>query len=187
MVNNEIKGRINNNIVYVFVPFRFDDIDGVMSAARKRCVGGDAVWEDGSKEVRSYFFTSLTDKISMSGNGACCVHLAAKEESLGWAGRRDPEDWKNALVAQRMEFGFSMSDVFHLYRPDYLHDAYGDVDFCFHIDSAKLSVFGTGIGVVSLGLVFDISNPENLALSEYLRSEERRVGKECRSRWSPYH
>ena len=25
------------------------------------------------------------------------------------------------------------------------------------------------------------------ALSEMLRSEERRVGKECRSRWSPYH
>ena len=22
---------------------------------------------------------------------------------------------------------------------------------------------------------------------EYVRSEERRVGKECRSRWSPYH
>src|SRR5256885_121885 len=26
-----------------------------------------------------------------------------------------------------------------------------------------------------------------LALSYWLRSEERRVGKECRSRWSPYH
>ena len=26
--------------------------------------------------------------------------------------------------------------------------------------------------------------PENL---RFLRSEERRVGKECRSRWSPYH
>ena len=24
-------------------------------------------------------------------------------------------------------------------------------------------------------------------LSKLLRSEERRVGKECRSRWSPYH
>ena len=23
--------------------------------------------------------------------------------------------------------------------------------------------------------------------AEFLRSEERRVGKECRSRWSPYH
>ena len=26
-----------------------------------------------------------------------------------------------------------------------------------------------------------------LVLSAYGRSEERRVGKECRSRWSPYH
>ena len=24
-------------------------------------------------------------------------------------------------------------------------------------------------------------------LAHYARSEERRVGKECRSRWSPYH
>ena len=27
---------------------------------------------------------------------------------------------------------------------------------------------------------------ENIS-PDYLRSEERRVGKECRSRWSPYH
>ena len=27
----------------------------------------------------------------------------------------------------------------------------------------------------------------SLLSSEVLRSEERRVGKECRSRWSPYH
>src|SRR5256885_11428392 len=26
-----------------------------------------------------------------------------------------------------------------------------------------------------------------LAVAAHLRSEERRVGKECRSRWSPYH
>ena len=25
------------------------------------------------------------------------------------------------------------------------------------------------------------------AIADELRSEERRVGKECRSRWSPYH
>ena len=25
------------------------------------------------------------------------------------------------------------------------------------------------------------------AFNEMMRSEERRVGKECRSRWSPYH
>ena len=27
----------------------------------------------------------------------------------------------------------------------------------------------------------------NFFLKKTLRSEERRVGKECRSRWSPYH
>ena len=26
-----------------------------------------------------------------------------------------------------------------------------------------------------------------VAINEMARSEERRVGKECRSRWSPYH
>ena len=30
-------------------------------------------------------------------------------------------------------------------------------------------------------------NDEQDALKNQLRSEERRVGKECRSRWSPYH
>ena len=28
---------------------------------------------------------------------------------------------------------------------------------------------------------------EGYEILEYNRSEERRVGKECRSRWSPYH
>ena len=30
-------------------------------------------------------------------------------------------------------------------------------------------------------------NPALLRIVPYTRSEERRVGKECRSRWSPYH
>ena len=33
---------------------------------------------------------------------------------------------------------------------------------------------------------FDISNAD-IQIGESRRSEERRVGKECRSRWSPYH
>src|SRR5256885_8899940 len=32
-----------------------------------------------------------------------------------------------------------------------------------------------------------VDNPESTATSDNCRSEERRVGKECRSRWSPYH
>src|SRR5256885_9470851 len=34
-----------------------------------------------------------------------------------------------------------------------------------------------------LGLGLQVHEPRRLAV----RSEERRVGKECRSRWSPYH
>ena len=30
-------------------------------------------------------------------------------------------------------------------------------------------------------------NPDNYKSYDNARSEERRVGKECRSRWSPYH
>ena len=38
----------------------------------------------------------------------------------------------------------------------------------------------------------DMGAPDRISLVQYrtqiiIRSEERRVGKECRSRWSPYH
>jgi len=36
-------------------------------------------------------------------------------------------------------------------------------------------------------LAVETRNPESLPIRTRLRSEERRVGKECRSRWSPYH
>ena len=32
-----------------------------------------------------------------------------------------------------------------------------------------------------------LKSQEDKTYKEVLRSEERRVGKECRSRWSPYH
>src|SRR3712207_2662959 len=35
--------------------------------------------------------------------------------------------------------------------------------------------------------LFDFGRPERVQLAVLARSEERRVGKECRSRWSPYH
>ena len=33
----------------------------------------------------------------------------------------------------------------------------------------------------------NVGNPSTSTNTLYVRSEERRVGKECRSRWSPYH
>ena len=37
-----------------------------------------------------------------------------------------------------------------------------------------------------VGIPALLGNPYFM-MTEFLRSEERRVGKECRSRWSPYH
>src|SRR5215467_13446907 len=47
-----------------------------------------------------------------------------------------------------------------------------------HIDS-PLHVFAGGLTTAEIAL--------DQVMGEALRSEERRVGKECRSRWSPYH
>src|SRR3712207_9197062 len=44
--------------------------------------------------------------------------------------------------------------------------------------NAILAAEGTRVGASGLG--FTLHN-------DVVRSEERRVGKECRSRWSPYH
>src|SRR3712207_9077130 len=40
-------------------------------------------------------------------------------------------------------------------------------------------------GVSGLSVAFDL--PTQIGYDSDARSEERRVGKECRSRWSPYH
>src|SRR3712207_7171638 len=44
----------------------------------------------------------------------------------------------------------------------------------------KVLLIDTDIGLRNLDVVMGLEN-------RIVRSEERRVGKECRSRWSPYH
>ena len=70
-----------------------------------------------------------------------------------------------------------------------------EVDFIIHcgdvVAPASLKHFnGLRILVVKGNCDGDVENMEIILKEiggEYLRSEERRVGKECRSRWSPYH
>ena len=40
---------------------------------------------------------------------------------------------------------------------------------------------------VTFDEVILVANGDDVKVGTPLRSEERRVGKECRSRWSPYH
>ena len=52
-----------------------------------------------------------------------------------------------------------------------------------HEDNPMLGLRGVRLGIVKPGLYA----MQVRAIVEAARSEERRVGKECRSRWSPYH
>ena len=44
-----------------------------------------------------------------------------------------------------------------------------------------------GFGKTAPGMYDKLATDHPIDLCRYQRSEERRVGKECRSRWSPYH
>ena len=48
------------------------------------------------------------------------------------------------------------------------------------------------VNIIAMGVIVGLATsvePEHILVlfDKVLRSEERRVGKECRSRWSPYH
>ena len=72
---------------------------------------------------------------------------------------------------------------FDLFRGD---TAYRPVDWRVRVQPAFSVNF---VNTAELGAVnFDVRRGSNRLSSHFgLRSEERRVGKECRSRWSPYH
>lgn len=174
MSGNNVK---YNNIIYVFMPFRFDDIEDVFNNAKERCSDvEDPIWKNGANDIKSYFFKFLTDKIKEprgdNPDRRCCIHLAVKEKITDKNKFMLADDWEDTLEKQSEILGLSMSDKFrlNLNRTSSLKVLYPnkDIDLLFHFDSFRLSIFKTGIGIVSLGLVFDSNDPEDWALAENL-------------------
>ena len=73
-----------------------------------------------------------------------------------------------------------------------LHDFFHSLDYL-HLDPNILTINECEGGAGAFQVTENnISRPSRLLLQQNSdqydwRSEERRVGKECRSRWSPYH
>ena len=59
---------------------------------------------------------------------------------------------------------------------------------CLEIVKSKCeNCMGCALAKTRKNVVFSDGNPSTAKIVLIGRSEERRVGKECRSRWSPYH
>ena len=52
---------------------------------------------------------------------------------------------------------------------------------------ANMEIYKRGLVFYTWGNVSAIDREKQVLAIKPSRSEERRVGKECRSRWSPYH
>src|SRR2546426_141446 len=89
-----------------------------------------------------------------------------------------------SMAQQPIRIGASMSITGKAYS---VQGGYGREGYllCQKHVNAQGGVLGRPIEFV----IYDDGSDEKTAvrLYEKLRSEERRVGKECRSRWSPYH
>src|SRR2546427_13234847 len=62
-----------------------------------------------------------------------------------------------------------------------IEDAGGDT-----LEARGIAAHGHVVGTNGLAVV-SADDPGKVVVARQGRSEERRVGKECRSRWSPYH
>src|SRR3712207_8074067 len=91
-----------------------------------------------------------------------------------------------SFSSSRFFFFFSSRRRHTRYWRDWSSDVCSS-DLCAHQEEQKGSrVMGLRWGICFEFLFYVIVKATQLII-EHLRSEERRVGKECRSRWSPYH
>ena len=56
-----------------------------------------------------------------------------------------------------------------------------------YLNSPETRLFDKSRNLYGLNIARTSRKPNMIICEGYMRSEERRVGKECRSRWSPYH
>ena len=122
--------------------------------------------------------------------------IAISQGSPGWVKFREEKsiNGKALFNSHKEAFGLGPDDEMRLYRVksdelDYKHYRYQQYYKGIKVEGAEyvvhtkddLAITGNGkiINKLKLNVIPFITSEQ--------RSEERRVGKECRSRWSPYH
>ena len=93
-------------------------------------------------------------------------------------------------TGEKLVWDFRARLLNHVQRlPLVFHDHYGATDSVYRIQHDAPSIqYVTIQGMVPLlTALFTLAGMIIVTAKMDMRSEERRVGKECRSRWSPYH
>ena len=85
-------------------------------------------------------------------------------------------------IMPAMDAGGMETFVMNVYRA--VDRSQVQFDFLYHYD--KPCFYDAEIEALG-GHITKLTVRQDNNIPKYLRSEERRVGKECRSRWSPYH
>src|SRR2546426_10195792 len=95
----------------------------------------------------------------------------------------DPHPDSIITVLARRDY-FTPSDMIWLFLDSY-HDRRTGFEFVVNPSGVKLDaqIYNDGNEDFAWDAVWDVAT----RVDSLGRSEERRVGKECRSRWSPYH
>ena len=127
-----------------------------------------------------------------------CIAFHPTDKAIFWIGSPTGGLWKttdggqtwNPLTDNLPSLGIA-DIVIHPQHPDTIYIATGDRDVGEIYSAGVLKSTDGGQTWNTTGVSFDQSDnfvvTRLLLNPEHPRSEERRVGKECRSRWSPYH
>ena len=157
---------------------RFDGVtavDGVSFAIDPGEVvgflGPNGAGKSTTMRLITQFYEPDAGEIKLDGVPLADAAREAKRR-IGYLPENNPL-YDDMLVADYLEFIADLRELAGLTRRQALDGA----------------VTGTGIETVYYRPIAELSKGfrQRVGLAQAMRSEERRVGKECRSRWSPYH
>src|SRR5260363_326826 len=108
------------------------------------------------------------------------------------------DDLLRAYALEAMEARSLLAHALGFLRTDLMSRAHEKLVFFFQADDGIRDDLVTGVQTCALPISVSSTAPARRrvvaarpdspkARLKVMRSEERRVGKECRSRWSPYH
>src|SRR2546430_12374824 len=99
--------------------------------------------------------------------------------AVAYPGRMsEAEDQIRGVLRRRRNVPYSKPDNFGISSAQQIADQFRQITASVALLISVISSIGLLVGGVGV---------MNIMLMSVTRSEERRVGKECRSRWSPYH